>query len=405
MKRSIVVGLDLGTSRIKAAVGEVLPDGTISVLALSSREAQGMKRGLVVDMEAASRVVDEVLEEVERISGIQVRGVRIGFGGTSTASCVNRGAVAVGNPNHEITGEDVERAVQAARMIPVPPDRSVVHAIPRQFTVDGHEGIVDPTGMMGSRLEVEVTIVTAMTASLSNLVRTVARTGTKVREIVINSILSAESVLQQAEKQMGVAVVDIGAGTCDVAVYEDEALLFASVLPIGGDYITRDLAVGLRTTMQEAERLKQQEGCASLRLADDVEVEISSIYGKEIKKVSQKTIAAIIQPRVEELLDLIDNELTRVNLKDLPAGIVLTGGTSLLKGIAKIGEEYLNIPVRVGFPENIGVLPDGWFSPEYSTVLGSLLYELRYAHEGYGREHLGEGLLSRILYWFKDLFR
>lgn len=408
MKRNIIVGLDLGTTKISAAAGEVTPDGSLTVLAVSRVNSAGLRRGNIVDMDSTSRAIDEVLEEVERISGIHFTSVRTGLSVTSITSLVNRATIAVGHPNHEIIEEDVERAIQAARMVAIPPDRSVIHAIPRQFLVDGYEGIIDPVGMMGNRLEVEVIIVTSVTSGLQNLVRTVSRTGTKVKEIVISSVLSAESVLQPAERQMGVILVDIGGGTCDIGVFEENALIYASVLPIGGDYITRDLAVGLRTTMEEAERVKEQSGYASVSQAGDANmVEITSIYGKDTRQVSEKVIVSIIQPRVEELLDLLDGELHRSGFKGLPAGVVLTGGTSLLKGIVPVGEEYLNVPVRVGYPENLSIVPGDFFSPEYSCVLGTLLYGAR-SLEGSGgleQDTIISGWLGKIAYWFKDLFR
>ncbi|MGE5391990.1 MAG: cell division protein FtsA, partial [Deltaproteobacteria bacterium] len=210
MKRDIIVGLDLGTTKISAAVGEVNPDRSITVLAVSKRDSAGLRRGSIVDIEATAKAVDEVLEDVERIAGVQITSLRTSFSGITVSSAVNRATVAVGHPNLEITREDVDRAIESARMIVVPPDRSVVHIIPRHYTVDGYEGIIDPAGMMGSRLEVEVVVVTAATSSLQNMVKAVGRTGTKVREIILSSLLSAEAVLQPAEKDMGVVLVDMG---------------------------------------------------------------------------------------------------------------------------------------------------------------------------------------------------
>ncbi|NLB18335.1 MAG: cell division protein FtsA, partial [Syntrophomonadaceae bacterium] len=231
MRKNIVVALDLGSSKLSVAVGQLNQDSTISVLALNQIDTAGIRRGNVVDIESLVGAIDELLDGVERISGIQISSAMLGFSGTSTATTINRATIAVANPNHAITGEDIERAIQAARMIPISPDRSVVHVIPRQFTVDGFEGVVDPLGMMGSRLEVEVIIVSAMTSALQNLIRTVSRSGTKVKAIAINSIMAAEAVLSSAEKEMGVALIDIGGGTSEVAIFDQGALAFASVLP------------------------------------------------------------------------------------------------------------------------------------------------------------------------------
>ncbi|MGE5421963.1 MAG: cell division protein FtsA [Ignavibacteriales bacterium] len=408
MKRNIVVGLDLGTTKIAVAVGEVNPDGAISVLGLSKVDSAGLKKGSIVDIESAVRAIDEAMEEVERISGIHITSSRTGFGGISVGTVNNRATIAVGHPGHEITSEDVGRVIQAARLVTVPPDRSVIHIIPRQYTVDGYEGIIDPVGMVGTRLEVEVVIVTAATAALQNIVKTITKANTRVKEIALSSILAAESVLQPAEKEMGVALIDIGGGTCDIAVFEQGSLVFASVLPIGGDYITRDLAVGLRTTVEEARKLKEKVGFAVMAgVPDDRMVEVPSIYGKDSRQVSEKVISSIIQPRVEEILELIDLELRRTGFRGgLPGGAVFTGGTALLKGIIQAGEEYLNMPVRLGYPENLGLVPNESYTPENAAVLGNLVYGAKNLYDAGGMDQdLGiNAMFSRVVQWFKDLF-
>ncbi|MGE5418160.1 MAG: cell division protein FtsA [Acidobacteriota bacterium] len=409
MKRDIVVGLDLGTTKISAAVGEINLDRSITVLAVSKRDSAGLRRGSIVDIEATAKAVDEVLEDVERIAGVQITSLRTSFSGITVSSAVNRATVAVGHPSLEITREDVDRAIESARMIVVPPDRSVVHIIPRHYTVDGYEGIIDPAGMMGSRLEVEVVVVTAATSSLQNMVKAVSRTGTKVREIILASLLSAESVLQPAEKDMGVVLVDMGGGTTDIAVYEQGTLIFASSLPIGSDYITRDIAVGLRTTTDDAKVIKEKYGFAKSDMTSDEKmVQVGSIYGKETREVSEQVLASIIQARLEEILELLDNELKRSGFKGmLPAGLVLTGGSALLKGIIPVCEEYLNMPVRIGYPENVGRVSSEINSPEYSTVLGALLYANRTSSSLGSSEHelSISGMFARLLEWFRDLFK
>ena len=403
-----MVGLDLGSTKMAVAVGEVNSDNSLAVLALSHLDSSGMRRGNVIDIESSARAIDELLDGIERIAGTHIGAARVGFSGTSVSTVTNRATIAVTNPNHEVNTDDISRAIKAAQMIPVQPDRSVVHIIPRQFILDGYEGVVDPLGMMGSRLEVEVIIVTAMTSALQNIIKTVTRTGTKVKEIVLSTILAAEAVLLPAEKEMGVALIDIGGGTSDIAIFDQGSPVYASVLPIGGDYITRDLAVGLRTTIDEARRIKENFGYASVNLVPDGKmVEISSIYGKESRQVSEKTIASIIQPRVEELLELLDVELRRTGYGGvLPAGIVLTGGTSLLKGIIPVGEEYLNMPMRIGFPENISFGINQRYGPEYAAVLGNLLYGARQVGSlgGEQQDRLMGGFFSKISRWFKELF-
>ncbi|NLV15797.1 MAG: cell division protein FtsA [Syntrophomonadaceae bacterium] len=408
MRKNIVVALDLGSSKLSVAVGQLNKDGSITVLAINQVESAGMRRGNVVNIESLVGAIDELLDGVERISGIQIAEVTLGFSGTSLDTVINQATIAVANPNHAITGEDIERAIQAARMIPISPDRSVIHVIPRQFTVDGFEGVVDPLGMMGSRLEVEVIIVSAMTSALQNLVRTVTRSGTRVKAIAISGIMAAEAVLSPAEKEMGVALIDIGGGTSDVAIFEQGSLIFASVLPIGGDYIIRDLAVGLRTTIEEARRVMETYGDAAADMLPEARmVEIANIYGKESRQISENSIAAIIQPRVEEILGLLDMELRRAGFGGvLPAGVVFTGGTALLKGIAQVGEECIRMPIRIGYPENIGFGINQIYGPEYAALLGNLIYSGRSLKSfgGAGKERFTGGLFAKIGYWFKDLF-
>jgi len=408
VRKNIVVALDLGSSKLSVAVGQLNKDGSITVLAINQVESAGMRRGNVVNIESLVGAIDELLDGVERISGIQIAEVTLGFSGTSLDTVINQATIAVANPNHAITGEDIERAIQAARMIPISPDRSVIHVIPRQFTVDGFEGVVDPLGMMGSRLEVEVIIVSAMTSALQNLVRTVTRSGTRVKAIAISGIMAAEAVLSPAEKEMGVALIDIGGGTSDVAIFEQGSLIFASVLPIGGDYIIRDLAVGLRTTIEEARRVMETYGDAAADMLPEARmVEIANIYGKESRQISENSIAAIIQPRVEEILGLLDMELRRAGFGGvLPAGVVFTGGTALLKGIAQVGEECIRMPIRIGYPENIGFGINQIYGPEYAALLGNLIYSGRSLKSfgGAGKERFTGGLFAKIGYWFKDLF-
>lgn len=402
-----MVGLDLGSTKMAVAVGEVNNDNSLTLLALSQIDSSGMRRGNVVDMESSARTIDELLDGVERIAGTHITTTRVGFNSTSVATTINRATIAVTHPNHEINSDDINRAIQAARMVPISPDRSVVHIIPRQFIVDGYEGVVDPLGMMGSRLEVEVIIVTALTSALQNMVKTVGRTGTKVKEIVLSSILSAER-FSSPQKRKWVWCWWTSEGTSDIAVFEQGSLVYASVLPVGGDYITRDLAVGLRTTIDEARRIKENYGYAHVDLVPEGEmVDISSIYGKDSRQVSERAIASIIQPRVEELLEILNAELRRTGFDGvLPAGIVLTGGCSLLKGIIPFGEEYLNMPMRIGYPENGGLGINQQYGPEYAAVLGNLLYGARVLSnlQGEKQDKLISGFISRIGYWFKELF-
>ncbi|MGE5395942.1 MAG: cell division protein FtsA [Chitinophagales bacterium] len=409
MGRNLIAALDIGTSKIAAALGEINHDGTVSVLALSRTKSAGVKYGGIVDIDAAAGAIDDILEDVERISGKHVSTLRAGFTGVGVNTITNKAVVPVSLPVHGITTEDVDRAIHAARMVVLSADRSIVHIVPRQFTVDGTSGIIDPIDMVGTRLEVEVVIATVPSAALQNMLKTINRTGTKVKEVGLNTIMAADAVLLPAEKEMGVALVDIGGGTCNIGIFLDGYIVFTAVLPVGGDYITRDLAIGLKTTMEEAQTVKEENGLAILKDArDDITITMKGIYGKETRQVSERVIASIIEPRVGEILELINTELERSGFKNmLPGGIVLTGGTALLKGILPACEEYLKLPARVGFPENIGTVPSDCYSPEYTALLGSLLHAAKDISSGRdpGHELFSNGILTRVVSWFKDLFR
>lgn len=406
--RNILVGLDIGTTKVASAAGEIAYDGSVNILGICEVPSTGLRKGNIIDIENTARAIDDCLNELERLCGVNIASARVGFSGANVATISNRGMVAVGHPGNEIAPEDVDRVMHAARMISIPPDRSVVHLLPRQFIVDGYEGVVDAVGMVGSRLEVDAVLVTAATTAVQNLLKSVGRTGLKVKDLTLNALLAAESVLSPAEKEMGVVLVDIGGGTTDISIYEQGSLAFGSILPVGGEYITRDLAIGLRTTIEEAKRIKEQHGCACLDMAQEgVEVEVSGINGKDTRRVSEKLIASIIQPRVEELLEIIQSELFRAGVMGIPpGGMVLTGGTSNLKGIAKLVEEYLHIPARIGVPENARSLNGEFKQAQYAAVLGALLYDLKAATPDVALEQeLLGNWLGRIILWFKDLFR
>lgn len=434
MNRSTVIGLDLGASKITAVVGQSSPETEMTLLAMQSLESQGIRKGNVVDIEAAARVIDALFENLENDSGVHITTCRAGFSGIVT-SLTNRAIIAVGHNNHEISGDDIRRAVEAARMVAVPPDRSVIHVLPKHYAVDGNEGVIDPRGMIGTRLEIEIVIVTAVTTVLKNIVKTIGESGAKVHEIVLNSLLAAEAVLLPPEKEMGVAIIDIGAETCDIAVYDQGNPVFTSALPIGGEFITRDLAVGLRTTVQEARRIKEELGLLEkvflvqenqpdkeneedeseneqiivekIESCDELTVEITNVSGKETQWVSPRMVDAIIRARVEEIVDLLDNELKVSGCRSrLPGGIVLTGGTALLKGFKDLCEEYLDMPVRVGYPENIHNVPEAFNSPAYASVLGNLSYGAKSHSPNLGvKQNLTKKkLLSKIIAWFKEFF-
>jgi cell division protein FtsA len=342
------------------------------------------------------------------MSGREIDGGYVGITGISIASINNRGVVAVANPEQEIVREDVERVLQAARVIALPHDRRVVHVIPRQFIVDGNEDILDPVGMVGARLEVETQIVTITNAAVQNLLKCCERAGFRVRELVLNSLASGEAVLFPAEKELGVVVVDIGGGATDIAIYDHGSLWYSAVLPVGGDYITSDLAVGLRTPLNQAEDLKKKAGSVLPELMPDNEmVDVLGVGGKEVHQASKKMIANIIQPRVQEILGMVKNQLEKTRYQGLlPGGIVITGGAALTVGLVELAAEVMERPVRLGFPEAGGGLADVIHSPVFATGIGLLSYAARrHTVEMEKPEGLSwKDTFSKVKKWFKDLF-
>ncbi len=403
-----IVGLDVGSTKVAVIVGEIGLDEQLQILGFGTASSTGIRRGAVIDIENTVRSIEEAIEKAEQMSGRPIEGGYVGITGTTISSLNNRGVVAVSNPEQEIAQEDVERVLQAARVIALPPDRRILHVIPRQFIVDGNDNILDPVGMLGSRLEVETHIVTSTHAAIQNLLKCCERAGFHVQEFVLNAYASGEAVLLPAEKELGVVVVDIGGGTTDIALFEQGSLWFTCVLPVGGDYITSDLAVGLRTPLTQAEIVKKDHGCTLPALTSDSEyVEISSVGGKDTRRVSRRTIANIIQPRVQEILGLVKNQLERSGYQGLlPGGIVLTGGAALTDGIVELATEELQRPVRMGYPEAVGGLVDVISSPVFAAGIGLLLYGAK--KRSYIREETEllswKGLISKAKKIFKDLF-
>jgi cell division protein FtsA len=404
----MIVSLDIGSTKVTVIVGDVEQDRQLQVVGFGSVESSGIRKGNVIDIENTVRAIESAIEKAEQMSGRDIDGGYVGITGHSVSSINNRGVVAVSGFDEEITPEDVERVLQAARVIALPHDRKIIHVIPRQFLVDGNENILDPVGMIGSRLEVETHIVTIVNASLQNIVKCCQRAGFQPQELVLNSYASGEAVLYPAEKELGVVVVDIGGGTTDIAIFDQGALWYTAVLPIGGDYITSDLAVGLRTPLTQAEVIKKEHGGTLPALTSDSEfVDVPSVGGRDTFRVSKKMIAAIIEPRVQEIIGLVKNKLDSSGYPGLlPGGIVLTGGTALTQGIAELAVELLQKPVRVGYPEEIGGLADVVHAPECATGVGLLLYaaKSRRLQEENEDSLSMKVMFSRVKQWFQDFF-
>jgi len=406
---NVVVGIDIGTTKVVAVVAEARPQGGINVIGLGENPAGGLRKGIIVDIDNTARAIEQAVQQAERMSGYKIHSAFIGLTGPHIGSINNRGVVAIAGEDGEVRPEDVERVLQAARVIPLSVDRRIIHVLPRQYIVDGYDGIMDPIGMSGSRLEVETQIVTAAGAAVQNTIKSVQRAGLSIDELVLNPLASAEAVLQQAEKELGTVLVDIGGGTTEIAVIAEGSLWFAAVLPVGSEHITSDLAVGLRTPITQAEVIKKEHGCVRADpTAENDYIEVAAVGGKEKRRVAKKLLAGIIEPRVEEIFALVRREISSSRFQGLlPGGIVLTGGGSLLGGITRLAEDTLAMPVRLGWPENSGGLADMVASPAYATAVGLVNYgagRLAHTQVAAGREVIWDNFWVKIKNWWHELF-
>jgi len=407
-KERVVVGLDVGTTKVAALVGNVI-DGTIEIIGLGKAESHGLEKGVVVDIGRTIASIRKAVEEAENMADVKVDSVYVGIAGKHITSINNSGTVSINRPDRIIAQDDVRRVVDTAQAIQLPSESEMIHVIPRQYIVDGQDGITDPVGMTGTRLEVDVHIVTGAITAVHTLVRCVESLGIRIRQIVLEPLASSMAVLSSAEKELGVILMDIGGGTTDISVFRGGDIWFSKVIPIAGEHITNDITVGLQTPIEEAELVKKQAGTALVEsVGEDEKIEVATIGGDEKKTVSRKKLAKIIEPRVEELLDLGLQEVEDAGYRDLvPAGLVLTGGTSLLKGIAEFAAQRYEIPVRQGkIPQGIHGLRDIVESPVYATSIGLLRYAVEmkdFKKTRFGRKRTS--LVSKLFTWFNRFFR
>src|SRR5689334_5231059 len=348
----IVVGLDLGTTKVSAVVGEVDSDG-ITILGVGNVPCRGLRKGVVSNIEWTVRSIREAIEAAQTMAGVEIKTVYAGIAGSHIRSQGSDGVCAISG--REVTRTDLDRVLEGARAIPVDADRMILHVLPREYVVDNQDGIRDPIGMSGVRLQVRVNLVTAATSCVQNVIRCVERCGLAVADIVLEPLASAEAVLSEDEKEIGVAVIDIGGGTTDLLLYVDGGIAHTSVIPVGGNNVTNDVAAGLRTPMGEAERLKRNFGCALGRMvADEEEVEVPGVGGHAPRRAARRVLSDIIEPRVEEIFALVRKRIEDTGmLEQLSAGAVLTGGAVLLEGMSEFAEEILGMPVRLGYPVGI----------------------------------------------------
>ena len=405
-KERYLVGVDVGTSKVAALVGEIVDEQNLDIVGVGVAESKGIRRGVVVNLEAAVESIRKAIEEAELMAGVEIDSVFLGLSGPHVKGFNSRGVVAVAGKNREISREDVRRAIDAAKAVALPSGREILHVLPQDFVVDEQDGIGDPVGMTGARLEVNVHIVTGSSTSIQNVVACVNRAGVSVVDTVLGPLAASEAVLTPDEKELGVTLVDIGGGTTDVAIFERGSLWHTGVIGVGGDHFTNDVAVGLRTPVPEAEKVKRKHGCALAAMVDDEEtIEVASVGGRRPRVMARRILAEILQPRAEEIFNLVWDEIRRAGYeKSLNSGIVLTGGAALLDGVAEVAEQIFDLPIRRGCPADFGGLVDHINSPAFATAAGLLRYGQRaQVNEGAHAGAMG-WLTGRVRGLFKEFF-
>ncbi|MDP3420614.1 MAG: cell division protein FtsA [Thiobacillus sp.] len=404
--KNLVVGLDIGTSKIVCIVAEINDEGVLEVIGMGTNPSRGLRRGVVVNIEATVNAIPRALEEAELMADCKIREVYTGIAGSHIKSFNSHGMYAI--KDKEISQMDVDRVVETARAVNIPTDQQILHTIPQEFIVDGQEDVRDPLGMSAMRLEVKVHIVTGAVSAAQNNIKCVRRCGLEVGDLVLQPLASAMAVLTEDEKELGVCLVDIGGGTTDIAVFTNGAIRHTAVIPVAGDQVNNDIAVALRTPPKEAEDIKIQFGCALRQLADARDmIEVPGIGDRPPRTLSRQTLAEFIEPRMEELYSLVQAELRRSGFEELlSSGIVITGGSAGMQGMVELGEEVFHMPVRMGWPRYAGGLSDVMHNPRYATCMGLLLAGL----EARGRDapklsgNSLKDILERMKSWFKGNF-
>jgi len=403
-ERNLIVGLDIGTSKVAAIVGELTNDGNIEIIGIGSTPSRGLKKGVVVNLESTVQSIQRAIEEAELMAGCQIKSVFAGIAGSHIRSLNSHGIVAI--KDKEVTQYDIDRVIDSARAVAIPADQKILHILPQEFVIDLQDGIKEPIGMSGIRLEAKVHMVTGSVSASQNIIKCIRRCGLEVEDIVLEQLASCNSVLTEDEKELGVCLIDIGGGTTDIAIFSEGAIKHTAVIPIAGDQVTNDIAVALRTPTLNAEQIKRKYACALTQLAAvDGVIEVPSIGDRSPRKISTQNLAEIIEPRYEELMLLVQSELRRSGYEDLiAAGIVLTGGSSQVKGLIELAEEIFHMPVRMGLPQNVTGLTEVVKNPVHSTGVGLLMYGKE--HQGAGRslDTDSSGLLAKMKSWFQGNF-
>ncbi len=407
---NMVVGLDIGTSKIAAIIGKIKSDGEIEVVGMGTYPSKGLKKGVVVNIDATVESIQHAIDEAERMSGFSVSSVFVGIAGSHVKSFNSNGMVAI--RNQDVQPDDIDRVMEAAQTIAIPGDERVLHILSQEYIIDNQGGIREPIGMSGVRLEAKVHMVTGSVSAAQNIIKCVERCHLDVADIILEQLASSESVLSEDEKELGVCLVDIGGGTTDIAVFHKGSISHTAVISVAGDQVTNDIAVALRTPTQAAEAIKKEYACALPQLIDkDEEIEVPSVGDRPARCLSRRTLVEVVEPRYEELFQLIQAELRSAGFEEmLAAGVVLTGGSSLVDGAVELAEEVFHMPVRLGYPQGVSGLTEEVNNPSFATTVGLLMY---------AKEHLGDAVLvvpekqrsigvkemfERMRNWFKSSF-
>jgi cell division protein FtsA len=398
-KQNVIVGLDIGTTKIAVIIAEMEESGPPRIVGIGTTRSEGLKRGVVVNLEKTVESITKAVADAELMAGVKVNSVFAGIAGDHIRGINSRGVIAVSRSGNEISSADVERVINAARTVAIPMDREIIHVLPQEYTVDDQPGIKDPVGMYGVRLEAEVHIVTGAVTSAQNIYRSVKKAGLEVYDLVLQPLASSYALLSPEEEELGVALIDLGGGTTDIAIFHDGSIRHTAVIGVGGQNVTNDIAIGLRTPVEQAEEIKKSYGCALSGLVDSDEmIKVPGVGGREPKEISRGVLAAIIEPRAEEIFSLILREMKKTSYSDLlAAGVVLTGGGSLMEGMVELSEQIFDMPVKKGIPQGFSGLVDIASTPIHSTGVGLIIY---------GWEHLKDGKSiggSKEKGWFRRM--
>lgn len=402
---NLIVGLDIGTSKVVAIVGEVNSSGDLEIIGIGSHRSTGLKKGVVVNIESTVQSIQRAIEEAELMAGCEIHSVYAGIAGSHISSMNSHGIVAI--KDREVMSHDVERVIDAAQAVAIPADQQILHILPQEYLIDSQEGVKEPMGMSGVRLEAKVHLITCAVNSAQNIEKCIKRCGLEVEDIILEQLASSYSVLTDDERELGVCLVDIGGGTTDIAIFTEGSIRHTGVIPIAGDQVTNDIAMALRTPTMHAEEIKIKYACALAKLTGaDETIQVPSVGDRDARSLSRQALAEVVEPRYDELFTLIQAELRRSGYEDLvAAGIVLTGGTSKMEGVIELAEEIFHMPVRLGWPQNVRGLSDIVANPIYATGVGLLHYGIKQQGQGaktsIQHRDSGDSFFNKIKRWFQ----